>query len=382
MQLFDASRGFGVYIHWPYCARVCPYCDFNVYALKSRSPKPLLDAICNDLRASRRLTGPRVVETIFLGGGTPSLLEGNEIEQLIQCVGELWSVSPDAEITLEANPDDRLRFGAYSEAGVTRLSLGAQSLRDDSLEFLGRNHTAADIRDALQVAESRFRSVSLDLIYALPGQDVDDWRRELSGALALNLGHLSLYELSIEPGAAFSRAVRRGDWSPPDDDLAADLYEVTQRMCEDAGYIGYEISNHARTLSDRSRHNRTYWRCGDWVGVGPGAHGRLTISGERLATETLERPAAYQNHVGDSGGGPSKVQSLGSLEQIRERVVMGLRLEEGLPLDDFRQLGFEPPELQITELEDLGFITRSLGRIRLTLTGRLAADRVSLLLSP
>lgn len=382
MRDFESARGFGVYIHWPYCARVCPYCDFNVYAAKLRRPDPLLEAICEDLRAWRNLTGPRLVDTIFFGGGTPSLLAGDHIARIIECVRELWGFKAEPEITLEANPDDFSRFQSFRDAGVTRLSLGVQSLNDESLAFLGRTHSARDAVNALDVASSHFSCVSLDLIYALPGQTVKAWEAELSLALSLPVGHLSLYELTIEAGAAFARAVKRGDWTPPEEDLAADLYEVTQLMCEAAGYPAYEISNHARSLSDASRHNRIYWESGDWVGVGPGAHGRLTARGERLAIETVENPVAYQQQVGSCGHGRSVLQSLSRLDQIRERISMGLRMTEGLKLADLETLGFQPSEPEMADLKELGFLDRRTDRIKLTLAGRLAADRISLLLSP
>jgi len=382
MADFEPARGFGVYIHWPYCTRVCPYCDFNVYAAKLRRPDPLLDALCGDLRASRDMTGPRLVDTVFFGGGTPSLMSGEHITRVLECIRDLWGLKAGAEITLEANPDDFGRFQSFREAGVGRLSLGVQSLNDENLAFLGRTHSAKDALRALDVACSHFPSVSLDLIYALPGRTVRDWEAELSLALSLPVGHLSLYELTIEKGAAFARSVKRGDWTPPDEDLAADLYEATQRRCEDAGYPAYEISNHARKPSDVSRHNRIYWESGDWVGVGPGAHGRLTLGDERLAIETEENPVAYQKQVASRGHGRSVLQSLSRLDQIRERVSMGLRMTEGLRMDDLNALGFQPSEREITDLQELGFLDRVTDRIRLTLTGRLAADRISLLLSP
>ena len=237
MSGFNPQRGFGVYVHWPYCARVCPYCDFNVYAAKARDTAPLFGAVLKDLESWRERTGPRQADAIFLGGGTPSLMTGEQVEGVIARVDELWGLKPGAEITLEANPDDAARFPDFAAAGVNRLSLGLQSLDDARLKFLGRTHNAASALAALQTAQGKFRSTSIDLIYALPNQTAEDWRAELARTLALGADHLSLYELSIEPGAAFFQAVKRKDWSPLDDEHAADLYEITQELADAAGYF-------------------------------------------------------------------------------------------------------------------------------------------------
>jgi oxygen-independent coproporphyrinogen-3 oxidase len=386
MNGFDPARGFGVYIHWPYCTRICPYCDFNVYAAKARDTAPLFDAILKDLEGWRERTGARQADTIFLGGGTPSLMSGRQVSRLLEKVDTLWGLKPGAEITLEANPDDASRFADFAAAGVNRLSLGVQSLDDVRLKFLGRTHDAASAVSAYEAARGKFRSVSLDMIYALPDQQVDAWRRELAGALALQPDHFSPYELSIEPGAAFARAVKRKDWSPSDDDLAADLYEATQEMTTAAGYPAYEISNHARTQDHESAHNRIYWASGDWVGAGPGAHGRLTMgegeAAERWATEAAEKPGAYLHEVSANGIGWSAAESLDRIAQARERVSMGLRVAEGLAAGDIAELGLELDAASLDSFEQLGLLTRNSGRVALTATGRLAADRISAEISP
>jgi oxygen-independent coproporphyrinogen-3 oxidase len=379
---FDPARGFGVYVHWPYCARICPYCDFNVYAAKARDTAPLMDAILADLAGWRRRTGERTVDTIFLGGGTPSLLSGGEVARIIQRIDELWGLRSGAEITLEANPDDAQRFGDFAMAGVDRLSLGVQSLRDDSLKFLGRTHSAADALHALKAAKNKFRSISLDLIYALPGQGLDDWRGELGEALALGADHLSLYELTIEPGAAFSRAVRRGDWTPADDDRASDLYEATQELCGEAGYPAYEISNHARSAEHQSRHNRIYWRSGDWAAVGPGAHGRLIEGGARFATEAADSPGQYLQLVKQNGLGWSAIDELDVLAQVRERIAMGLRLVEGMPVSDVTEFGFALDADKVAQFAELGLLVQRDGLIALTASGRLAADHIAAEIAP
>ncbi len=380
--VFDPGRGFGVYVHWPYCTRVCPYCDFNVYAAKARDNGPLLEAILADLDGWRTRTGARRVDTVFLGGGTPSLLAGRDAARLLQRIDDLWGLAADAEITLEANPDDAGRFVDQRAAGVTRLSLGVQSLRDAQLAFLGRTHSAGEAVEALGVAQRLFPSVSLDMIYALPDQSLGDWRGELGEALALGADHLSLYELTIEPGAAFARAVKRRDWTPADDDSAADLYETTQEMCAAAGYPVYEISNHARSAAHQSRHNRIYWRSGDWVGVGPGAHGRLTAEGRRLAVTAEDRPGAYVQAVKAAGVGWAATEELSALDQARERLAMGLRVAEGVALADIAALGFSPDARQAAVMAELGFLIEDDGRLRLTDRGRLAADRVTAEISP
>ncbi len=376
MASFDPARGFGVYVHWPYCARVCPYCDFNVYAAKARDTAPLFDALLKDMEGWRARSGARVADTVFFGGGTPSLMTGAQVAGVLQKVDTLWGLKAGAEVTLEANPDDVARFSDFAAAGVNRLSLGVQTLDDAALKFLGRTHSAADALAALEEARGRFRSMSIDLIYALPGQTREAWRGELGRALALEADHLSLYELSIEPGAAFAKAVARRAWAPMDDELSADLYEITQEMTERAGYPAYEISNHARGAEHESRHNRIYWASGDWAGIGPGAHGRLTAGGERLAIEAAERPGDYLKLVAGEGVGFASEEKLDALAQARERVAMGLRVTEGMAASDIEELGLKLSAERVAEFAALGLLAHAGGRIALTLKGRLGADRI------
>lgn len=382
MSVFNPEHGFGVYVHWPYCARICPYCDFNVYAAKARDTAPLFDAILKDLEGWRSRSGTRAVDAVFLGGGTPSLMTGDQVERLLAEIDTLWGLKPDAEVTLEANPDDAARFAEFASAGVSRLSLGLQSLDDVRLKFLGRTHTAADALAALDVAKARFRSVSIDMIYSLPDQTKDDWRAELRRALSLGADHLSLYELSIEPGAAFFQAVKRKDWAPLDDERSADLYEITQELADAAGYPAYEISNHARGREHESAHNRIYWSSGDWVGAGPGAHGRLTAGGARRATEAADSPGEYLKLVNSTGLGWSAETVLDPLAQARERVAMGLRVVEGFAASDIAELGFDLNPDKLTEFAALGLLANANGRIALTRSGRLMADRIASEISP
>jgi putative oxygen-independent coproporphyrinogen III oxidase len=382
MATFQPARGFGVYVHWPYCARVCPYCDFNVYAAKARDTAPLFDALLRDLEGWRARTGERQADTVFLGGGTPSLMTGEQVASVLEKVDALWGLKSGAELTLEANPDDAARFADFAAAGVNRLSLGVQSLDDEALKFLGRTHSAADALAALDEARGKFRSVSIDLIYALPGQTREAWRKELGETLKLGADHLSLYELSIEPGAAFAKAVQRRDWAPMDDELSADLYEITQEMAGEAGYPAYEISNHARGPQHESQHNRIYWASGDWAGIGPGAHGRLTAGGARIATEAADRPGEYLKLVSDEGTGDASVERLDPLAQARERVAMGLRVVEGMPTSDVEELGLALNAARVAEFAELGLLTATNGRIALTMKGRLAADRIVAEIAP
>jgi oxygen-independent coproporphyrinogen-3 oxidase len=382
MSVFDPARGFGVYVHWPYCARICPYCDFNVYAAKARDTGPLFDALLRDLDGWRARTGERRADTIFLGGGTPSLMSGEQVARLVEHVDRLWGLKPEAEITLEANPDDAARFADFAAAGVNRLSLGVQSLDDGQLRFLGRTHSAADALSALDAARGKFRSVSIDMIYALPGQTQAQWRGELARALALGADHLSLYELSIEPGAAFFQSVKRGAFKPADDDIAADLYEITQEMASAAGFASYEISNHARGAEHESAHNRIYWSSGDWVGVGPGAHGRLTTGDERWAVVAAEKPGEYLRQVAANGIGWAAADRLDALAEARERVAMGLRVVEGIARDVLNDLGLSLRAETVAELAAQGLLTDADGRVALTQAGRLLADRVSIEIAP
>jgi len=363
----------GIYVHWPYCARICPYCDFNVVRDRGRvaEQRALRGAILADLTAHAVLTGPRALVSIFLGGGTPSLMDPGWAAEIIETARGLWAPTSDLEVTLEANPTDAetARFAAFAEAGVNRLSLGVQSLDDAELKFLGRNHDAASARHAARRALAAFPRVSLDLIYALPGQGVAAWSDRLRAAIDLGAEHISPYQLTIEAGTAFDRSVRRGTLTAAGPDLAADLYETTQGVLEAAGFEAYEVSNHARGETARSRHNLIYWRGHDYVGVGPGAHGRLTLAAGRFATEAPREIAGYVGAAGEAG---TRLERLSAPDIATERLLMGLRTVEGVALDDLAALVIGPERLSRLG----GLVSVQGSRLRVTRRGRPVLDRI------
>jgi oxygen-independent coproporphyrinogen-3 oxidase len=368
----------GVYIHWPYCARICPYCDFNVVRDRGQAEQAALaEALIADLAAQAAGIGERRLVSIFFGGGTPSLMDPARLAAVVEAARALWPAAPDLEVTLEANPTDAEadRFAAFA-AGVTRLSLGLQSLDDTALGFLGRNHDAATAIRAARIARAVFPQLSLDLIYARPGQSLAAWNAEIDAALALDPDHLSPYQLTIEPGTAFDRAVRRGDFAPPGDDLAADLYETTQDRLESAGFEAYEVSNHARGPAARSRHNLAYWRGEDYLGVGPGAHGRVTLGGVRRARATHRKVGDYIAGVAERGTGLVEDDPLDRADAATERLLMGLRISEGVAL---AELGDQAPSPErIAGLTQAGLLVPDAGRLRATPDGRRLLDRLTL----
>ena len=363
----------GVYVHWPYCARICPYCDFNVVRDRGRTEEhaALGDAILADLTAQAALIGPRRLVSIFLGGGTPSLMPPALAERIVEAATRLWSAADHLEVTLEANPTDAEadRFRAFAAAGVNRLSLGLQSLDDSALAFLGRNHSAAEGLRAAETARAAFPRLSLDLIYARPDQTPRAWAAELAAAVALGPEHLSPYQLTIEAGTAFDRAVRRGALTPADPDLAADLYETTQEVLTGHGFEAYEVSNHARGKAARSRHNLVYWRGEDYVGVGPGAHGRLTLDGARTATTAARKVGDYIEGVG------FERETLTPREAAEERLLLGLRIDDGVMFEEVAALGLTPE--RVRDLVEAGLLADDPTRLRATRAGRLVLDRLT-----
>ena len=385
--LFGPSFGMGLYVHWPYCARICPYCDFNVFAAKGRDPDPLIEAMLADISGHSRLPGyrPMPLTSVFFGGGTPSLMPPEAIWSILGVCHQTFGLADGCEVSLEANPNDITTetVSAWRDMGVNRLSIGVQSLDDAALTFLGRDHDAHGARRAVSLALERFPSVSIDLIYARPGQSTSDWETELGSALKLGAPHLALYELTIEEKTAFGARARRGDLVPMSDDEQADLYDLTQTVCDAAGLPAYEVSNHAAGTEHRARHNLTYWRGGDWIGIGPGAHGRLSVKGQRIATEAARKPDAYINRVQHKGRGWQEKAVLTPRDTARELVAMGLRPSEGLDRRAIEALAGQQMDMEkIAAFEAAGYLTQAGDRLALTAQGRLLADRIAVELSP
>ncbi|WP_374469360.1 radical SAM family heme chaperone HemW [Phenylobacterium sp.] len=369
----------GVYVHWPYCARICPYCDFNVYRDRGRAEEQaaLARAIVADLEAQAALTGPRTLVSVFFGGGTPSLMDPAWAAEIVAAATRLWTPSADLEVSLEANPTDAeaARFDGFAHAGVNRLSLGLQALEDDALAFLGRNHDAAQAIRAAQTAARAFPRLSVDLIYARPGQTPQAWADELARAIELGAEHVSPYQLTVEAGTAFDRAVRRGRIVPADEDAGAALFETTQAVLEACGFDAYEVSNHARGEAARSRHNLVYWRGHDYVGAGPGAHGRITTAAGREATVAAARPADYLGAVAETGFGFESRETLSPLEAAEERLLSGLRIDDGVARTELAALALDPA--RIAHLTELGLLADDAERVRATRRGRLVLDAVT-----
>ena len=318
-----------LYIHWPFCLAKCPYCDFNSHVRQSVDHLRWEDSLLADMRHEHAQTPAEALTSVFFGGGTPSLMPPALVERLLREAQGLWGFAPDIEITLEANPSsvEAANFRALAAAGINRVSLGLQALDDQTLHFLGRLHNAAEGIAALAVAQEHFARVNFDLIYARPGQTPGQWRAELERALGFGTGHLSLYQLTIEPGTRFATMVREQAFTPLDDDAAGDLFALTRELTTAAGLPAYEISNHARP-GEESRHNLTYWRYQDYCGVGPGAHGRRG----GVATVRHRKPENWLAAVAKSGNGVSETRALEPREQAAEAMLMGLRLAEGVDL--------------------------------------------------
>ena len=370
---------FGVYVHWPFCTAKCPYCDFNSHVRSQVDEAGWVDGILSELEwvANHQSARP-VAETIFFGGGTPSLMSGDAVGRILSKIASLWPMANDAEITLEANPAsaDAARFADYRAAGVNRVSLGVQALNDADLKKLGRLHDVAEAKAALKMAQGLFARVSLDLIYARPDQTDAGWRAELKQALSFGTEHLSLYQLTIEPETPYALLHKNGQLHIPDEDLAAGLYETTQELTEAAGLPAYEISNHAR-LGQESRHNLIYWRYGDYAGVGPGAHGRLALNGQRTATAAIKLPERWRDTVARAGHGFAESTPVSNDEAAREHLLMNLRLSEGLDLAGYqKRWGRGLEAAKIAALASEGFVERQGERLTATPKGRLLLNRV------
>lgn len=377
---YGPAYGFGLYVHWPYCSRICPYCDFNVYKAKSsHDTSNLVDSIIADIRQHREfLSDHPPLDSVYFGGGTPSLLSSTDISKILRSASSAFGLVDNAEITLEANPNDvdTNDIRDWRSVGINRLSIGLQSLDNRALEFLGRDHTATVGEKSIEKAMSVFQKLSVDLIYALPDQSLTSWQSELNHVLQLGIGHLSLYELTFEERTAFGRRLQRGEITQPTEDTRADFYQLTDEVTTAAGLPSYEISNYAKNESSRSSHNTIYWRGGDWIGVGPGAHGRITKGEARFATESQRRPSDYIVR------GRSFVEQLDNCETLdtedisNELVMMGLRLREGIELGRLQRTGRDLDIDTVDNLRNEGLLQITNDRIHLTYKGCLLADAI------
>jgi len=372
-----SEEGFGVYVHWPFCLSKCPYCDFNSHVADTIDHDRWRRGLINELETFANRVRARAPISIFFGGGTPSLMAPDTAADIIRTVRGIWPVDPGIEITLEANPTsvEAGRLRAFREAGVNRVSLGVQALNDDALRFLGRGHDSKEAIAAVETAHQIFDRVSFDLIYARPEQSLTDWKAELRKALALAGDHLSLYQLTIEPGTAFHSLHQRGAFTIPDDDTGGALYEATGEILDKAGLPAYEISNHA-WLGAESRHNLVYWRSQEYLGVGPGAHGRLLgADGQAIATRTHRAPAVWLDRVERDGHALVEETPIDRNERLVEILMMGLRLVEGVPLSRIERESGLPfnqslDQAVIVDLVEAGYMDLSQTTLRATRDGR------------
>ncbi|MDE2109617.1 MAG: coproporphyrinogen III oxidase [Alphaproteobacteria bacterium] len=372
--------GFGLYVHWPFCTAKCPYCDFNSHVRSSIDEDGWLEAVLRELAYVAELQSDDrpILQTIFFGGGTPSLMSGRAVGRVIDEAARLWRSANDLEITMEANPAsaDAARFADYAKAGVGRLSLGVQALNDADLKFLGRLHNVGEAKAALALAQRTFPRVSFDLIYARPNQSVTAWREELAEALSFGTEHLSLYQLTIEPGTPFAALHRQGALRIPEDDLGAAFYEATQDVAAAGGLPAYEVSNHARPGCE-SRHNLLYWRYGSYAGVGAGAHGRLDLGGKRFATVCERLPERWREKVMSDGHGFIEMSEIEPRDAAREHLMMNMRLNEGLDLGAYyARWGLAPPPQRIAALVEARLVRREHDRLSATPQGMLLLNRV------
>lgn len=371
--------GFGLYIHWPFCQSKCPYCDFNSHVSASIDHTRWGKAYLSEIRRLGAETPGRILQTIYFGGGTPSLMRPETVGAIISTIRATWPMVNEPEITLEANPSsiDSVKFQGFKDAGVNRVSMGMQAMNDADLRRLGRAHTVSEALRAYDIARKTFGRVNFDLIYARQNQSLDDWRQELKTALSLSPDHLSLYQLTIEEGTVFAARNLAGKLRGlPDEDLAADMFDLTQEVTAAAGLPAYEVSNHAANGTE-SRHNLIYWRGGDYIGIGPGAHGRLTIGSQRFATETHRTPLTWLESVETKGQGGLVREPLSGNGRALEYLMMSIRLSEGLSLTRLNSM--DPTALrtdEVSTLEELGLIQVQNDTLKATMAGRLVLNQV------
>ncbi len=366
------NGGFGLYIHWPFCQAKCPYCDFNSHVVSQIDQAAWQRAYLTEITRVGAETQGRVLRSVFFGGGTPSMMDPALVDAILRQVRATWPQSNDIEITLEANPTsvEAGRFAGYHDAGVNRISMGIQALNDPDLKALGRLHTAVEAMAAFDTARSIFDRVSFDLIYARQNQTVAAWRSELKQALNLAIDHVSLYQLSIEAGTAFGDRYAAGKLRGlPDEDRATDMFEATQEICDAAGFKCYEVSNHAKP-GQESRHNQVYWRYGDYIGIGPGAHGRVTIERQRFATEAPLAPLVWLKSVNTKGTGEGTRVPLSPDDTVTEFLLMGLRLTEGVNIARLNHLSGGIFQQNINALVKMKMLEQADGQLRTTPAGR------------
>ncbi|SOD92071.1 radical SAM family heme chaperone HemW [Caenispirillum bisanense] len=384
------DEGFGLYVHWPFCLSKCPYCDFNSHVADRVDQARWRRALLTELAHYAADTSGRTLTSVFFGGGTPSLMEPETTAAILEAAGRHWRLAPDLEVTLEANPGavDRAKFEGFAQAGVNRVSLGVQALDDAALAFLGRRHDRGEALAALEAAQSLFARTSIDLIYARPGQAPEEWRQELRRALEIlaGHGHLSLYQLTVEQGTKFYLDWHRGDWRLPEEDDAVALWQVTREETARAGLPAYEVSNHARP-GEECRHNLVYWRGGDYVGVGPGAHGRLTLAGVPHATRQHRAPEIWLKRVEEAGHAATDREPLDPDQRAEELLLMGLRLTEGIDKARFARLAGRPladciDAAALAGLAEEGLVTDTPSHLRATEAGMLVLNGVIAALVP
>jgi len=372
------AEPLALYIHWPFCVSKCPYCDFNSHVRENIDIEKWRDALLTDMAHEAKLTSDKKLSSIFFGGGTPSLMPPALVADLLKAAQQHWGFAHDIEITLEANPNsvEVERFADLASAGINRVSIGVQSFEAEALAFLGRAHDVGEAHRAIETAQAHFERVSFDLIYALPDQSAKDWEQQLTHALSLGTGHLSLYQLTIEPGTRFETLVRQGNFTPADPDHGAELYELTQALTGAAGVPAYEVSNHARPGA-QSRHNLTYWRYGDYIGIGPGAHGRRSGA----ATQRHKKPENWLSALTRNGHGNQSEIPLSAEERASEALMMGLRLAEGVDVSALgERLGRHHDQMidwhEAETLEKMGLVSRNQSHIRVTASGLLLLDAI------
>jgi len=373
------NGGFGIYVHWPFCLSKCPYCDFNSHVRKNVSHTAWKAALLSELRHAAQLTPDRSVQSIFFGGGTPSLMAPDTVSAIIDEVAKLWHIGNNIEITLEANPTsvESGKFEDFNTAGVNRISMGIQALNDNDLRRLGRLHSTLEALQAFDIAKQYFDRVSFDLIYARQDQSLAAWQTELNRALDLTVDHLSLYQLTVESGTRFGQLYDIGKLKGlPDDDLAADMYQATNDICTRAGLNNYEVSNYARTGTE-SHHNMIYWRYGDYIGIGPGAHGRITVNGSKRATETPVLPEDWLQSVQANGFAFKCVETISKSAQAEEYLMMSLRLAEGTDIERYESLSGNALNPEKTKmLAKAGLLTHMNNRLIATPSGRMVLNAV------